>query len=136
MVEFVDGSMVAQLSPPDMRLPIQYALTYPDRRPCPGPRLDLSQPEALHFEPPDRETFPCLDLGFEVMRRGGTAGAALNAANEAAVTRFLEGEIRFLDIPRACRAALESHAFDPTPSIDQLWRVDARARLEVERWKP
>jgi 1-deoxy-D-xylulose-5-phosphate reductoisomerase len=136
MVEFIDGSVVAQLSPPDMRLPIQYALTYPDRRPCPGPRLDLTQPHALHFEPPDRETFPCLDLGFEVMRRGGTAGAALNAANEAAVARFLNGEIRFLDIPRACRAALEMHAFDPLPSIDQLWKVDARARLEVERWKP
>jgi 1-deoxy-D-xylulose-5-phosphate reductoisomerase len=136
MVEFIDGSLVAQLSPPDMRLPIQYALTYPERRPCPGPRLDLARPHALHFEPPDRETFPCLDLGFEVMRRGGTAGAALNAANEAAVARFLSGEIRFLDIPRACRAALEMHAFDPLPSIDQLWKVDARARLEVERWKP
>ncbi len=136
MVEFVDGSMVAQLSPPDMRLPIQYALTYPDRRPCPGPRLDLTRPRALHFEPPDRETFPCLELGFEVMRRGGTAGAALNAANEAAVARFLNGEIRFLDIPRACRAALEMHEFDPSPSIDLLWKVDARARLEVERWKP
>jgi 1-deoxy-D-xylulose-5-phosphate reductoisomerase len=136
MVEFVDGSLMAQLSPPDMRLPIQYALTYPERRPYPGPRLDLTRPQALHFEPPDRATFPCLDLGFEVMRRGGTAGAALNAANEAAVARFLNGEIRFLDIPRACRAALETHAFDPSPSIDLLWKVDARARLEVERWKP
>jgi 1-deoxy-D-xylulose-5-phosphate reductoisomerase len=135
MVEFVDGSVVAQLSPPDMRLPIQYALTYPHRLPCPGPRLDLTRPAALHFEPPDRETFPCLDLGFEVMTRGGTAGAALNAANEAAVARFLGGEIGFLDIPRACRAALDSHEFDPRPSIDQLWKVDAKARLEVQRWK-
>jgi 1-deoxy-D-xylulose-5-phosphate reductoisomerase len=135
MVEFVDGSVVAQLSPPDMRLPIQYALTYPHRLPCPGPRLDLTRPSALHFEPPDRETFPCLDLGFEVMARGGTAGAALNAANEAAVARFLDGQIGFLDIPRACRAALDSHAFDPKPSLDQLWKVDARARLEVQRWK-
>ena len=66
--------------------------------PAPDRRLDLTRPQALHFEPPDRETFPCLDLGFEVMRRGGTAGAALNAANEAAVARFLSGEIRFLDI--------------------------------------
>jgi 1-deoxy-D-xylulose-5-phosphate reductoisomerase len=136
MVEFVDGSVVAQLSPPDMRLPIQYALTYPDRHPCPGPRLDLTRPSTLNFEPPDRETFPCLDLGFEVMRRGGTAGAALNAANEAAVTRFLGGEIGFLDIPRACRAALDSHTFDSHPSLDQLWKVDARARLEVQCWKP
>jgi 1-deoxy-D-xylulose-5-phosphate reductoisomerase len=136
MVEFVDGSVVAQLSPPDMRLPIQYALTHPARRPCPGPRLDLASPSALHFEPPDRETFPCLDLGFEVMSRGGTAGAALNAANEEAVARFLGGEIGFLDIPRACHAALDSHTFDPRPSLDQLWTVDARARQEVKRWKP
>ncbi|MBX6313330.1 MAG: 1-deoxy-D-xylulose-5-phosphate reductoisomerase [Isosphaeraceae bacterium] len=136
MVEFVDGSVVAQLSPPDMRLPIQYALTYPDRWDCPCPRLDLSQGLALHFEPPDRETFPSLDLGFEVMRRGGTAGAALNAANEAAVARFLDGQIGFLDIPRACRAALDHHPFDPRPSLDTLWKVDAWARQEVARWKP
>jgi 1-deoxy-D-xylulose-5-phosphate reductoisomerase len=136
MVEFVDGSVVAQLSPPDMRLPIQYALTYPDRRDGPGPRFDLTCASALHFEPPDRETFRSLELGFEVMARGGTAGAALNAANEAAVERFLAGEIGFLDIPRACRAALESHEFDPRPSLDQLWRIDEWARLEVRRWKP
>jgi 1-deoxy-D-xylulose-5-phosphate reductoisomerase len=136
MVEFVDGSVVAQLSPPDMRLPIQYALTYPERRPCPGPRLELSRACSLHFEPPDRETFPCLDLGFEVMARGGTTGAALNAANEAAVSRFLGGEIGFLDISRACRAALDAHDFDPNPSLDQLWKVDARARLEVQCWNP
>ena len=136
MVEFVDGSVVAQLSPPDMRLPIQLALTHPDRVPGPCPILDLTQRMTLHFEPPDRDTFPALDLGFEVMRRGGTAGSALNAANEAAVARFLAGEIGFLDIPRACRAALESHSFDPRPTLDALWRVDALARQEVRRWKP
>jgi 1-deoxy-D-xylulose-5-phosphate reductoisomerase len=135
MVEFVDGSVVAQLSPPDMRLPIQYALTYPERTPGAVERLDLSRPLALHFEPPDRETFPSLDLGYEVMRQGGTAGAALNGANEAAVARFLNGEIRFLDIPRACRAALENHEFDPRPTLDALWKVDARARREVNRWQ-
>lgn len=136
MVEFVDGSVVAQLSPPDMRLPIQLALTYPDRVPGPCPMLDLTRAMALHFEPPDRDTFPALDLGFEVMRRGGTAGSALNAANEAAVARFLAGEIGFPDIPRACRAALDSHSFDPRPTLDALWRVDASARQEVRRWKP
>ncbi|WP_435009645.1 1-deoxy-D-xylulose-5-phosphate reductoisomerase [Tundrisphaera lichenicola] len=136
MVEFVDGSVVAQLSPPDMRLPIQYAFTYPDRVPGPCPTLDLSRSMALNFEPPDRETFPALDLGFEVMRRAGTAGAALNAANEAAVGRFLGGEIGFLDIPRACRSALDHHPFDPRPTLDALWRVDAWARQEVGRWKP
>jgi 1-deoxy-D-xylulose-5-phosphate reductoisomerase len=134
MVEFVDGSTIAQLSPPDMRLPIQYALTYPDRVAGPCAPLDLSSALALTFEPPDRETFPCLDLGFEVMRRGGTAGAALNAANEAAVARFLDGEIGFLDIPRACRAVLDHHSFDPRPTLDALWRVDAWARQEVARW--
>ncbi len=134
LVEFVDGSVVAQLSPPDMRLPIQLALTYPDRVPGPCPLLDLTSPFALHFEPPDRETFPCLDLGYEVMRRGGTAGAALNAANEAAVARFLASEIGFLDIPRACRAALDHHHYDPRPTLDALWRVDASARQEVRRW--
>jgi 1-deoxy-D-xylulose-5-phosphate reductoisomerase len=136
MVEFVDGSVIAQLSPPDMRLPIQFALTFPDRVAGPCPTLDTTRPFALTFEPPDRETFPCLDLGYEVMRRGGTAGAALNAANEAAVTRFLDGEIRFLDIPRACRAALDHHHYDPRPTLDALWRVDASARQEVRRWKP
>jgi 1-deoxy-D-xylulose-5-phosphate reductoisomerase len=135
MVEFVDGSVVAQLSPPDMRLPIQYAFTHPDRFEGPCPRLDLSRSMALHFEPPDRDTFPALDLGFEVMRRAGTAGAALNAANEAAVARFLGGELGFLDIPRACRSALDHHPFDPRPTLDALWRVDAWARQEVGRWK-
>ena len=135
MVEFVDGSVIAQLSPPDMRLPIQLALTYPDRVPGPCPLLDLTQAMTLHFEPPDRETFPALELGFEVMRRGGTAGAALNAANETAVARFLGGEIGFLDIPRACRAALDHHSFDPRPTLDALWAVDAWARQEVRRWK-
>jgi 1-deoxy-D-xylulose-5-phosphate reductoisomerase len=136
MVEFVDGSVIAQLSPPDMRLPIQYALTYPERVEGPCPRLDLTTASTLHFEPPDRETFPALDLGFEVMRRGGTAGSALNAANEAAVARFLGGQIGFLDIPRACRAILDHHPFDPRPTLDALWRVDAWARQEVGRWKP
>ncbi len=135
MVEFVDGSVLAQLSPPDMRLPIQYALTYPDRVGGPSPTLDLSRALTLHFEPPDRDTFPALDLAFEVMRRGGTAGAALNAANEAAVTRFLDGDLRFLDIPRACRAVLDQHPFDPRPSLDDLWKVDAWARQEVGRWR-
>ncbi|MFI5460718.1 MAG: 1-deoxy-D-xylulose-5-phosphate reductoisomerase [Isosphaerales bacterium] len=135
MVEFVDGSVIAQISPPDMRLPIQYALTYPDRTPGAGQRLDLGQSFSLHFEPPDRETFPSLDLGFEAMRQGGTAGVALNAANESAVARFLRGEIGFLDISRACRAALDHHTFDPRPTLDGLWKVDAWARREVEGWK-
>ena len=101
--------MLAQLSPPDMRLPIQYALTYPERVPGPARRLNWRELSAWHFEQPDHETFPALQLGYEVARRGGTCGAVLNAANEAAVERFLEGDLDFLDIPRACRAALDHH---------------------------
>jgi 1-deoxy-D-xylulose-5-phosphate reductoisomerase len=135
LVEFADGSSIAQLSPPDMKLPIQYALTYPDRVPGPSPKLDLTRPFALNFQPPDCDAFPCLELGFEVLRRGGTAGAALNAANEAAVARFLGRSLRFTDIPRVCRAALENHPYDPSPSLDALLAVDAWARQEVGRWK-
>jgi 1-deoxy-D-xylulose-5-phosphate reductoisomerase len=134
LVEFADGSSIAQLSPPDMKLPIQYALNYPDRLPGPSPKLDLTRPFALNFQPPDRDAFPCLELGFEALRRGGTAGAALNAANEAAVARFLGRSLRFTDIPRVCRAALENHPYDPSPSLDALLAVDAWARQEVGRW--
>lgn len=134
LVEFVDGSSIAQLSPPDMKLPIQYALTYPQRLNGTSPRLNFEQSFALDFEPPDRERFPALELGFEVARRGGTCGAVLNAANEVAVARFLDGRLRFLDIPRACRAVLESHDFNPTPTLDDLFVMDGWARKETERW--
>ncbi len=134
-VEFVDGSVIAQLSPPDMKLPIQYALTYPERVPGPSPRLDWSRRFQLEFEPPDFERFPALQLGFETARRGGTCGAVLNAANEAAVERFLANDLSFCDIPRACRAVLDAHTFDPTPTLTDLIRQDARAREEIKRWK-
>jgi 1-deoxy-D-xylulose-5-phosphate reductoisomerase len=133
-VEFVDGSVLAQLSPPDMRLPIQFALTYPDRVPGPAKRLDWSTLSGLRFEPPDRATFAALDLGFEVARRGGTCGAVLNGANEAAVAKFLANEIGFLDVARCCRAVLDAHDFDPNPTLDGLLAVDRWARREVARW--
>ena len=133
-VEFADGSVLAQVSPPDMRLPIQYALTYPDRVPGPARRLNWRELAAFHFEPPDRATFPALDLGYEVAVRGGTAGAVLNAANEAAVEAFLDRRLSFLDIPRACRAVLDAHTFDPAPTLDGLWAADRWARQEVRRW--
>ena len=133
-VEFVDGSILAQLSPPDMRLPIQYALTYPDRVEGPAKRLDWRDLDALHFEPPDHETFPSLQLGYEVARRGGTSGAVLNAANEAAVGRFLAGELPFLDIPRVCRTVLNHHDFSATPTLEELGEADRWARNEVNRW--
>jgi len=134
LVEFVDGSCIAQLSPPDMKLPIQYALTYPERRECPSPRMDWSAAWSLDFEPPDRDAFPALDLGFEVARRGGTCGAVLNASKEAAVDRFLAGEVRFTDIPRICRAVLDAHNFDPAPSLSELLQLDAWARRETIKW--
>jgi len=133
-VEFADGSILAQLSPPDMRMPIQFALTWPDRLHGPARRLDWGQLSGLHFEQPDRDTFPALQLGYEVAHRGGTCGAVLNAANEAAVGRFLAGELRFLEIPRVCRAVLHHHDFSSNPTLDELWAADRWARHEVDRW--
>jgi len=133
-VEFTDGSVLAQLSPPDMRLPIQYALTYPDRLAGPARKLNWAELSRFTFEQPDRETFPALDLGCEVARRGGTCGAVLNAANEAAVGEFLASKLRFLDIPRACRAVLDHHPFSPQPTLQELHDLDRWARQEVIRW--
>jgi 1-deoxy-D-xylulose-5-phosphate reductoisomerase len=133
-VEFVDGSVLAQLSPPDMRLPIQYALTYPERVPGPARKLCWRELSGLRFEQPDHETFPAIQLGYEVARRGGTCGAVLNAANEAAVGRFLAGELSFLDIPRACRAVLDHHDFSARPALSELAALDRWARQEVSRW--
>jgi 1-deoxy-D-xylulose-5-phosphate reductoisomerase len=133
-VEFKDGSVIAQLSPPDMRLPIQYALTFPERVSGPTRRLNWKDLSTLHFEQPDVETFPALQLGFEVARRGGTCGAVLNAANEAAVSRFLAGELAFLDIPAVCRDVLDHHHYNPRPSLTELFAVDRWARQEVSRW--
>lgn len=133
-VEFVDGSVIAQLSPPDMKLPIQYALTYPDRWPGISPRMDWSQSSHLDFFPPDLEAFPALQLGFEVAGRGGASGAVLNAANEVAVQRFLDGTLKFNDIPRACREILNAHDDDPSPTLSELLRQDAWARQEMRRW--
>ncbi|QDV53051.1 1-deoxy-D-xylulose-5-phosphate reductoisomerase [Gimesia fumaroli] len=135
MVEFVDGSVVAQLSPPDMRLPIQYALTYPDRIAGLNTPMDWSRSFELTFEPPDLEAFPALRLGFEVAEKGGTCGAVLNAANEAAVERFLAGEFRFCDIATSCQQVLESHQFDPDPDLEELFLLDGWARKEIKKWK-
>ncbi len=134
MVEFVDGSIVAQMSPPDMRLPIQYALTYPERTICPSPLLERTKPWELSFHPVDPERFPAIPLGFEVAAAGGTAGSVINAANEAAVDLFLNGQIRFTDIVQACRSVLEHHTFEARPSIERLLELDRWARAEVRRW--
>jgi 1-deoxy-D-xylulose-5-phosphate reductoisomerase len=133
-VEFRDGSILAQLSPPDMRLPIQYALTYPERIRGPARRLNWRELGQWHFEQPDHETFPALQLGYEVARRGGTCGAVLNAANEAAVGRFLAGELAFLDIAHACRDVLANHDYNARPTLAELLQADRWARQEVYRW--
>lgn len=134
MVEFVDGSILAQLSPPDMRLPIQYALEYPNRRPGIAQRIDWQKNLSLEFHPPTAGQYPALDLGHEVARAGGSAGAVLNAANEAAVGAFLGGELHFTEIVPACRSVLESHSFEANPSLSQLVKLDRWAREEVTRW--
>ncbi len=134
LVEYIDGSVIAQLSPPDMKLPIQYALTWPERRVSVAEKLDWTQAMRLEFEPPDFERFGALKLGLEVARAGGTAGAVLNAANEAAVAAFLAGDLGFHEIVPACRSVLESHPFDPNPGLKQLLDLDRWAREEVSRW--
>lgn len=134
MVEYVDGSVIAQLSPPDMKLPIQYALTYPRRTEGVSPRMDFTQACTFEFSPPDLEAFPALELGFEVARRGGSCGAVLNAANEVAVQRFLDGDLAFPDIAAACRDVLNCHDYDPRPSLDALLRLDEWARQETFQW--
>jgi 1-deoxy-D-xylulose-5-phosphate reductoisomerase len=133
-VEFRDGSVLAQLSPPDMRLPIQYALTYPERVPGPARKIDWSELGSWNFAQPDLDTFPALQLGYEVARQGGTCGAVLNAANEEAVGRFLAGQLGFLDIPRACRDVLDNHNYSARPTLSELGNIDRWAREEIARW--
>lgn len=134
LVEFIDGSVIAQMSVPDMKLPIQYALSWPHRRRGVVQMLDWSRPLRLDFEPPDFERFAALRLGLEVARAGGTAGAVLNAANETAVAAFLAGELGFREIVPLVQDVLEHHNFDPNPTLDQLLAADHWARQEALRW--
>jgi len=136
LVEFVDGSVIAQLGPPDMRMPIQYALTYPERRSAPWDRLDLAALGRLHFEEPDFEKFPALRLGFEVVRRGGTLGAALSGADEVAVQAFLAGRIRFNDIVPLLERVLAALPWKSEPDLDDILATDARSREEATRCLP
>ena len=133
MVEFIDGSTIAQLSPPDMRTPIQYALTYPERRDGIGARLDLSQKLSLNFEPPDFERFPALRLAYQVAEMRGTAGAVMNAANEVAVQAFLAGRIRFGMISRVVELTIRSHRLQERPTLDDLLEADRWARATAEQ---
>jgi 1-deoxy-D-xylulose-5-phosphate reductoisomerase len=134
MVEYIDGSVIAQLSPPDMKLPIQYALSWPDRWEGVAAKLDFGQAMQWEFEPPDPDRFPALRLGLEAAEAGGTTGAVLNGANEAAVAAFLAGELPLSEIVPTCRRALDAHTFDPNPTLSQLVDLDRWAREEVSRW--
>ena len=128
LVEFVDGSVIAQLGVPDMRLPIAYALTYPRRLPMNSPPLDLCQVSRLTFETPDLERFPGLALGYAAARTGGTMPAVLNAANEMAVAAFLNGRLAFMDIPKTVEATMEAHRQQPLESLEQVLAVNRWAR--------
>ena len=128
MVEFYDGSVLAQLGIPDMRVPISYALAYPERLPNTLPALDLFALQTLHFYPPDLERFPCLRLAFEAARIGGTMPAVLNAANEIAVQAFLDGMIPFLDIATVIEATMSQHTPAPLAEVAVALQADHWAR--------
>ncbi|MCC6424807.1 MAG: 1-deoxy-D-xylulose-5-phosphate reductoisomerase [Phycisphaerales bacterium] len=134
MVEFIDGSVMAHLSPPDMRTPIQYALTYPERADGISRRLDLKQAFSLNFQPPDVERFPAIRLAYDVATRGGTLGAVMNAANESAVAAFTSGKIRFGEISRMVELTIQEHEVQPNPGLDDLLEADRWARNTANRW--
>jgi 1-deoxy-D-xylulose-5-phosphate reductoisomerase len=128
LVEYEDGSVLAQLGTPDMRTPIAFALGWPDRIAAPTERLDLARLASLTFEAPDPERFPALRLAREALEIGGAATTALNAANEAAVDRFLAGEIGFLDIASVCERVLAGTSAAAPASLDDVLAIDAEAR--------
>ena len=135
MVEFCDGAVMAQLGTPDMRLPIQYALYYPDRRPLPGDRLDFWKMHELTFERPDTDTFRGLPLAMEAARAGGTMATVFNAANERAVAKFLKEEIRFLDIYEIIGETMARHRICQNPGLDEILETEQMTYEWIEgRW--
>lgn len=133
LVEFTDGAVMAQLGAPDMRLPIQLALTYPQRMESPAPKLDLTQCAALTFCHPDLEKFPCLALAMQCAKRGGTACPAMNGANEEAVALFLADKIGFYDIYRLVAQAVEQVPFIQNPTLEEILEADHLARQSVRK---
>ena len=127
-VEYEDGAIVAQLGEPDMRVPIQYALTYPKRVKNPFPRIDFTQRNQLTFDKPDMETFKCLSLAYRALKTGGTLPAVLNGANEVAVARFLKGEIGFLDIPELIEQTMDAYTVKQEYTLEDLLEADAWAK--------
>ncbi len=128
MVELVDGSVLAQLGVTDMRMPIQYALSYPEKWPAAIPGMDFTKAIELEFAPPDRDRFPCLSLAYRALAQGGTAPAALNAANEEAVAAFLDGRAPFLAIPESIQEVLETELMTPASTLEDVLEADRRAR--------
>lgn len=135
MVEFVDGAVMAQLGTPDMKLPIQYALTYPQRRNLPGERLDFSKLTDITFEKPDPETFRGLALAYEAGRQGGSMPTVFNAANEKAVAMFLDRKIGYLDIPEIIEKCMNDHHKISNPSLDEILAVEAEVYAKIEKEK-
>lgn len=136
MVEFADGGIMAQLGTPDMRLPIQYALYYPERRPLPGERLDFYQLSSLTFEKPDMETFQGLKLAYQVGKTGGSMPTVYNAANEYAVARFLNKEIGYLEIIEMISYAIEAHQVVANPDVSEILEIEQDTYRKLgEHWK-
>ncbi len=131
MVEFDDGSVKAQLGIPDMKIPIQYSLTYPERIKSDFPKMDFKKFNKLNFEEPDLEKFRCLKIAYDVLKKEGTYPAVMNAANEIAVELFLGGKIRFYQIPDIIETALEAHAGNREFSLDVIRDTDQRTRNEI-----
>ena len=131
-VELLDGAVIAQLGTADMRLPIQYAITYPERLPCPAPKLSLSEVGTLTFAHPDTDTFECLALCIEASKQGGLKTAAVNGANEEAVSLFLRGKIGFLDIARLVRKAYEAQPHVNSFTVEDVFSADKAAREVVK----
>jgi 1-deoxy-D-xylulose-5-phosphate reductoisomerase len=134
LVEYVDGSVLAQLGNPDMRTPIAQALAFPDRVETDVPKLDLAKIASLDFASPDPARFPCLPLAYEVLVAGGTAAATLNATNEVAVQAFLDGRIRFTDIAAVCAETLSLAPARPLATLEDAFAADADARRIAQRW--
>lgn len=132
-VQFTDGAIVGQMGVPDMKLPIQYALFYPDRRPMKGGRVDLCSLASLTFERPDTETFRGLALAYEAGKRGGSMPTVFNAANEKAVALFLQKKIQFLQIPELIQAAMESHSYVESPTVEEILEVEAQTHEFIRR---
>ena len=135
MVEYEDGAVIAQLGTPDMKLPIQYALYYPERRYLPGERLDFGTLTQITFEKPDMETFYGLKLAFEAGRRGGSLPTVLNAANERAVAMFLDRKIRYPEIPEIIQSCMENHKNIPEPAVEEILKTEQETYEFIKnRW--